>query len=917
MRKVFSLFFLVTLFFSFSCQAARTMPRVGRTAWTLVQQATPQPIEAEDSVGGVITIDESGNYQLYEDLSGITINLAANNISLDLNGHLVEQTDADENVIEVAADMNNIVIFNGIVQNIGGSGSGSGITIAENTKNIFVQDIRFYGCATGIAIAGLDTQEVLFAQIVDCNFFSCLGGISADYCQDLLIENVSIENDPNEIDSGTGISLDQGISNAIIDGARVFKYEYGINLGFNSTNFEIIGCKVLNCELEDVYTGIAVHAAKKITLQDITIRKSSTAASGGYGIWVFSAILFPFFSSTDISMNNVNVLGIGSGGFEVGIYFFGQSGYEITKCELVNCNCTDNSTGFKFQYADDNVIRDCVARRSLVSGFELLQSETNTFQNCQALETAGDASVAGFKTDSGKNNLFEGCIAKGTITRAIDFGNTAHGFLLTGTEEDSKIIDCIVNETACIPDSLDLTTTTSAVAYGIQLRPVLLPEVESGTLTRLETEGTIQDQIALQAIWSPNSRYIFANSNQPLATSTPGRPVLFGFDQEYLAAIYWNQTEADEKTDFGPSWSPDGRHISYCDQDEDTPTPKLLVERRDGARVVNVTSLSDSSASYFYGSAWSGNGMFVAYISHSTTTPTTYVNIRDFDGEALPNQVSASRDYNNILAIDWSPDDQYIALANAENLRILLFLEGGDIDSVATESTNTDLTAVAWSPNGKFIAAGDATKLYVYSFGGPWSDDVDPDLELVLLDELTIGVPVTSIAWSPDGKYIINNGFSSDNTYINISRFDPGQTSGSRIAPLANAQLPEEVFSVDWSACGRYVLASTGVAGVRPGGLIIVFPVMNAPINCLLERNTVAGTLSFNTLVGIGIAAGGINSFFSNICCENEDDFSYGVPNVFYDDQNTPRPFDNIATQRPQYLMLRENYVDTRPSNMA
>jgi len=905
MRNFFSLFSLFTLFFSFSCYAIRTNPRSGRPVWTMIRQSTPQPIEAADAVAGVITIDQPGNYELYEDLSS-TVSLTVNDICLDLNGYTIEQTNADENVIQIAADTNNILIFNGNVQNIGASGAGSGILVAESTKNIFIQDVRFYGCATGITIAGLSTQEVLFSQIVDCNFVSCLAGIKADYCQDLLIEKVGIENDSTAVDSGTGISLQEGISNVIIDEARIFKYEYGITLGKDSTTFEVVGCKIFNCDLEDMTRGIFIRSAKKINIKDTTIRKSATAGSG-YGI-LGAAFLSPDYRINDVQIDNVSILGADTGGFDVGIFLRGRSGYKITNCEIINCTSIDNTIGFKFEYADNNVIQNCVAQKNSMSGFELSDSETNSFQNCQALDTISTSSAAGFKSDSGKGNLFEGCVAKKTITTAIDFGNTAHGFLLTGVEEDTKIINCIINGT-------EATSEGNALAYGVQLQPTLLPDVGMGTLVGLDSYGRVEDWDMKKGLWSPCSKYILATSEGDNSEGTKAKIILFGFDETYVSAIYWKEfLSGPTKPDHDPSWSPDGRHISYCDE---STTEMLVVERRDGARLVPVATFNEDADFSVTRSAWSGNGMFVAYVrSDLLSPPTSFVYIRDFDGENLPNRVSDGLPYNSILGIAWSPDDRFIAVAHAAALEVILFSEGGHINGVGSEASFSDLTAVAWSPNGKFIAAGDATRLHVYSYSGPGE-------AFTHLDSETIGSPVTSIAWSPDGKYIVNNGSSNGNTYINVSKFDPDLAPGARIDHIADAQMPGStppaVLSVDWSSCGSYVLAATeeSIVGGKQDGRIVIFPVMYGPTNCLLEKNTIVNTKADKTLLGVGVGAGGANSFFDNICYNNEDDYSYGIPNVFYDDQDRERPFDNIATQRARYLMNTELFVDTRPSNMA
>jgi len=63
---------------------------------------------------------------------------------------------------------------------------------------------------------------------------------------------------------------------------------------------------------------------------------------------------------------------------------------------------------------------------------------------------------------------------------------------------------------------------------------------------------------------------------------------------------------------------------------------------------------------------------------------------------------------------------------------------------------------------------------------------------------------------------------------------------------------------------------------------------MSAPVDCVIKYNTICDSFAYEQLLGIGILGGGHNTFLANTCSGSEVNYTYGIPNVFYGDHNTP-----------------------------
>jgi len=547
--------------------------------------------------------------------------------------------------------------------------------------------------------------------------------------------------------------------------------------------------------------------------------------------------------SSNIYLENLNITDCGNG-----VRLDGTYGSEITKCEMALLDLVGNTTAIALNYADKNRVYSCCSAQSTQAGYDLLHSKLNCVENCRALFTEGSTSVYGFKSYSGQENLFKDCIIKGTKTDAWEFCNKSYGFLLTGTETETKIIDCIINET-------DMTSTVSAVSYGIHLDPTLLEY--SDLLEEIAKIQKSADTIT-SVSWSPDEVHIVTGD-------TDLRIRVYLFDGSGLSQVCVHN--AGEPI-YSVDWSPDGKYIAIGDDDG-----LLRVFSFDGATVTEIDATSSLGSRARV--AWSPNGKYIA----ATGGGSRFYVFR-FDGSNLTEVNSIAPSESFTLRIAWSPDGKYIVTGGDDNYVRVFRFDGSNIIEVDSDNTATNsINKIAWSPNGKYIVSGDSDNyVRVFSFDGTSIIHLDGDN--------SAGDVVNAVSWSPNGKYIASSGSGTFNR-INIFSFD-----GSTLTHIKNSAtiLGNSQQSL-WSSSGKYI------AAVDTDRYLYVFNAMNTPEGCIIKNNIICDVHSYGQFVGTGITAGGNNCVTKNCCYNNDVNYSYGIPHVYYANQNdTIYPFDNIST---------------------
>ncbi len=704
MRKsVHALICTWLIFIVSTCVGMWNVKTVGMTqgldAWTIAarlgaisDETVATPVFNSDAVSFVITITNAGNYQLVENIN-YPIVIQASRVFLDLNSYTVTHTLASSNVITVTTALSEVAVYNGYVQNTGGTGTGSGIYVSTGCSKISLHDLSVFGCHSGVRLAGL-----------------------------------------------------MGTNNDVKD-------------------------------------------------SDI------------FGVSLFS-----------------------------------------------------NDIGMLIEYASASTIKNCNALYSVQSGFELSFSQSNCFYDCNSLKTTGTATAAGFKSTSGTSNMFYRCAAQGTTTSSTIFSDVANGFLLTGSETKTKIVQSIVTQT-------DVVSSPTAVTCGIACVPL-----SNGGMTSLITPVVLSANEVRCAQWSPDSKYVLTTDGSESVVLTWDGTTLKG-----TATI----TQANAL--LGGSWSPDGKYFALGDN---VGSGLVSVYAFNGATTTLQTSTVITTGQTPCMVEWEPNGKYIAVAAYQTTS--LWIYLLGFNGTAF-SFVSTSPVLSSPgwLSIAWSPDSQYIAVSTGSaQVTVLKLFPDTTLTSVAARTVPTGASTTGgtkWSPNGKFIATGDSSGyVTVLSFDGTDLVPACPSLSLGVVGA------INALYWSPDGQYIV--AVSSVSTFpIKILKFTG--TSLTQEGATQNGQ--GAVQSVSWSADGKYI--ATGEAS----GKIRIFSAMYGPTKCVIDACKVGETKASNLNMGRGIEAGGNNLCVNTTCCNNGVNYSYGILNVydgrFEISRNVVQLFDNIS----------------------
>lgn len=220
-----------------------------------------------------------------------------------------------------------------------------------------------------------------------------------------------------------------------------------------------------------------------------------------------------------------------------------------------------------------------------------------------------------------------------------------------------------------------------------------------------------------------------------------------------LLASHGDWTFAD------PAWSPDGTKIAYI-----TDTMQLAVVNRDGSGGATLTPKSSDPQLWSYGPAWLPDGNISIRVGGKLAV------LRP-DGSGVRVLPSDSTTVAFPIEHAWSPDGAQVVYGcgkSRDNISLSHFWAAVCIFDVQSGATRKlleppgpqsvpSLGALAWSPAGNTILAlvdNDVERdLYVFDASGRgWRALAQPGIE-------------NDPAWSPDGKMIVYESHTADQTH--------------------------------------------------------------------------------------------------------------------------------------------------------
>ncbi len=604
--------------------------------------------------------------------------------------------------------------------------------------------------------------------------------------------------------------------------------------------------------------GITVNPS----LVQVTIRNGYLKNSAvGTGIGVFVAA-----NASMISLQDLNIIGFGSG----------VSCTTVMECNFDGLRLISNTVGMLLADSDACVVKNCNSLYSAQCGFQLtnpslLHNQSNCFFDCNALKTQGAGSVAGFQSAQGTSNMFKRCTTKQTKTSSDIFGDTACGFLLTGTEFKTKIVDCVVNETDV------LNSSTVAVTYGINLAPLLL----SGTdlLSQLTTLGTSIPTTGVA--WSPNDSY--------LAVSEGTQVAVFGFNGRIFSLITAvNTTDRPNRI----AWSPDGKYLAVTLGRANATNTNLRVYTFDGTVLSSPATIQTPYSAF--GLGWSSNGKYIAIGDSGATNGNATICTYSFDGTTITaiNATSplVGSTANLVVRLAWAPDGSAI-FASADGSNNFYILPVSPSGQVATSGASAvgSISDISVSPNGKYIAL---------CVSGVLIMGILVNGNLVIIASTPADV-IQVVQWSPDGNYLA---CGLSNGTVKLFSFQGNAFALLKTVTVSGSTIDAQLA---WSADGRYLTTASSSAVLSH-----TLRAMYGPLNCLVDSCIVCDILAANTNGGRGLVSGGANVFLNNKACENGVNYSYGIPNVYdgrfelFSGRATAQPFDNISVPIFSSFML-------------
>lgn len=243
--------------------------------------------------------------------------------------------------------------------------------------------------------------------------------------------------------------------------------------------------------------------------------------------------------------------------------------------------------------------------------------------------------------------------------------------------------------------------------------------------------------------WSPDGKLIASASDDTYVE-------IFDASSGQLKVIYSGHTEEVAAV----AWSPDGKLIASGGQDGTVQVWNAASK----ARIFTYKGHSDR----VNGVSWSNDSQMIASGSDDKTVQVwTALNGAlsfDFEGHTA-----------GVLCVGWQPDNSSVASGSWDGtLRDWAIVQHGDHFNAGDQifsyggHGNNEVSALAWSPDGNFIASAGADQTVQISNGV----DGTPRPPFFTGHESKLHVnPVLAVSWSPDGSSIAS-GDSDGNVYV-------------------------------------------------------------------------------------------------------------------------------------------------------
>jgi hypothetical protein len=354
--------------------------------------------------------------------AAITISGQSSSITIDMNGNILDGGNNATQGIVIGHGAQNIIIQNGIIQNIGGSG-GNGYAIADDTgspliNNVIIRDMSFNNNAQGAIIFGLGAQPAVDNLLIEnCTAYNS-GGISASSLGTIV--RGCILDETRGLGFGSDIVLSATHVNNLARFATILDCIVSSSFGVNSTAQIITNFAQNTSILNSISQGSRINGFRFSQFQNVALNGCVAQSAGDSG--------FTFTSPLAVGASSSNVVLIDcvaqQSGARVGV---GQ-GFQVVQ---------DTDGGYlslKFL--------GCVAQQSAQNGFLLdhnpgsMASSGILFQNCTSSANGANGFLVKRNVGNGTWNdlVFDDCVSQ---------QNNGHGFAIENQGSDQTIANIV------------------------------------------------------------------------------------------------------------------------------------------------------------------------------------------------------------------------------------------------------------------------------------------------------------------------------------------------------------------------------------------------------------------------------------------------------------------------------------------
>ncbi|MFC1842115.1 WD40 repeat domain-containing protein [Candidatus Dependentiae bacterium] len=508
--------------------------------------------------------------------------------------------------------------------------------------------------------------------------------------------------------------------------------------------------------------------------------------------------------------------------------FAGEKGQEIKCSKVDNCFTTSCVKAYELTYVKRSVFKDCEVCFCQEAGFDLQYCMYNKFKHCIAVDVGSDdptKMALGYVSESGVDNLFFECFAEHIYKGGYDsdWCTKAIGFLLTGTERESKIINCLVDS---------VSSTSWANAIGIKLDTRMLDSLSS------VTTGLFDENIKDMDI-SPDCKHIAIACNDNSVR-------VLRFDGTSLSLVA-SDTLFDRPVN-AVAWSPDAQYLAVGTDGEAVVLEGVTVNV--GYRELEVDQVNSTHEINFLNDVKKELLVYKFDCGSLALVDDEYVGLNEikriYDGttktwsegggniasgpypsimfpQGLPGPVRGMPDPNPFDLVwygNWpfkidnvkASDDVLRIVWSRDGRNIFVTTKGGKTTSVSGNTDWEDI--IGYYINYAYLnfSFTEQAKIVSFSFDG----STIKAKKYKVLDSTNAS---KALAVSPDDKYI-SYGVSEN---ANKLRIDEILADSFGTMVVDNASSNTLVDSVDWNpiaCCDNYLLA---VAGVLDGSNLEVF----------------------------------------------------------------------------------------------